>query len=124
MFDHLGDEGLQVFAAHLAGLQNLLVVGKVRRVVLHDALVGDERQAEHAHVAVASHDHLRDCAHTCNQTVWKIKNQLNCTLVFIKSEQDVVVRAFSLMVRWIVGSILHGQPIELFLIPASAPRLV
>ena len=30
----------------------------------------------------------------------------------------------SLMVRWIVGSILHGGPIELFLIPTSAPRLV
>ena len=29
-----------------------------------------------------------------------------------------------LMVRWIVGSILHGGPIELFLIPASAPQLV
>ena len=28
-----------------------------------------------------------------------------------------------LMVRWVVGSILHGS-IELFLAPASAPRLV
>ena len=28
------------------------------------------------------------------------------------------------MVRWVVGSILHGGPIELFLVPASAPRLV
>ena len=28
----------------------------------------------------------------------------------------------SLMVRWVVGSILHGGgPIELFLVPASAP---
>ena len=27
------------------------------------------------------------------------------------------------MVRWVVGSILHGGPIELFLIPASAPQL-
>ena len=34
-----------------------------------------------------------------------------------------VVRAF-LMVRWVVGSILHGGPIELFLVPASDPRLV
>ena len=25
------------------------------------------------------------------------------------------------MVRWVVGLILHGGPIELFLIPASAP---
>ena len=28
------------------------------------------------------------------------------------------------MVRWVVGCILHGGPIELFLIPATAPRLV
>ena len=28
------------------------------------------------------------------------------------------------MVRWVVGSILHGGPIELFLVPSSAPRLV
>ena len=30
----------------------------------------------------------------------------------------------SLMVRWVVGSILHGKPIETFLNPASAARLV
>ena len=28
------------------------------------------------------------------------------------------------MVRWVVGSILHGGAIELFLVPASGPRLV
>ena len=28
------------------------------------------------------------------------------------------------MVGWVVGSILHGGPIELFLVPASAPGLV
>ena len=28
------------------------------------------------------------------------------------------------MVRWVVGSILHGGPIELFLVPASDPQLV
>ena len=28
------------------------------------------------------------------------------------------------MVRWVVGSIFHGGPIELFLVSASAPRLV
>ena len=28
------------------------------------------------------------------------------------------------MVRWVVGSIVHGGPIELFLVPASAPWLV
>ena len=31
---------------------------------------------------------------------------------------------YSLMVRWVVGSILRGGPIELFLIPASALQLV
>ena len=30
----------------------------------------------------------------------------------------------SLMVRWVFGSNLHGGPIELFLVPASAQRLV
>ena len=30
----------------------------------------------------------------------------------------------SLLVRWVIGSILHGGPIELFLVPASALRLV
>ena len=28
------------------------------------------------------------------------------------------------MVRWVIGSILHGGPIELFLVPASAPRAI
>ena len=28
------------------------------------------------------------------------------------------------MVRWVVRSILYGGPIYLFLVPASAPRLV
>ena len=27
-------------------------------------------------------------------------------------------------VPWVTGSILHGKPIELFLIPVSDPRLV
>ena len=29
-----------------------------------------------------------------------------------------------LMMRWVVGSIHHGGPIELYLVPASAPRLL
>ena len=28
------------------------------------------------------------------------------------------------MVRWVIGSIVDGGPIELFLVPVSAPRLV
>ena len=35
-----------------------------------------------------------------------------------------VTDQLSFMVRWVVGFILHGGPIELFLIPASAPQLV
>ena len=35
-------------------------------------------------------------------------------------ERDVV----PFMVRWIVGSITHGGPTGLFLVPASAPRLL
>ena len=27
------------------------------------------------------------------------------------------------MVLWVVGSILHGEPIELYLVPASAPQM-
>ena len=37
--------------------------------------------------------------------------------------QELVVER-PLMVRWLVGSIVHGRPTELFLVPARAPRLV
>ena len=37
--------------------------------------------------------------------------------------RDIMVGC-SLMVQWVVGSIHHGRPIELFLISASAPRLL
>ena len=41
------------------------------------------------------------------------------------AERDVALWGeHSLMVRWVVGSILDGERIELFLVPASAPRLV
>ena len=33
-------------------------------------------------------------------------------------------KVLSKFVRWVVGSIHHGGPIELFLVPTSAPRLV
>ena len=29
-----------------------------------------------------------------------------------------------ILMRWVIGSILHGGPIELFVVPVSAPRLV
>ena len=40
-------------------------------------------------------------------------------------EQDTAPwKERSLIVRWVIGSILHGGPIELFFVLASAPRLV
>ena len=40
-------------------------------------------------------------------------------------ERDLALwQMYLLMVRWVIGSIFHGGPIELFLIPASAPQLV
>ena len=41
----------------------------------------------------------------------------------LQAVRSSVVRAFA-HVQCVVGSILHGGPIELFLVPASAPRLV
>ena len=42
-----------------------------------------------------------------------------------KKERDVAQWSErSFMVRWVVGLIPHGGPIELFLVTASAPRLV
>ena len=38
--------------------------------------------------------------------------------------QAFINNVCSLMVRWVVGLILHGGPIELVPVPASAPRLV
>ena len=37
-------------------------------------------------------------------------------------ERDVA--QCSLMVQWVDGPILHGEHIELFLVPTSDPRLV
>ena len=34
-----------------------------------------------------------------------------------------VCARYSFMLQWVIGSILHGGPIELFLVPASASRL-
>ena len=47
------------------------------------------------------------------------------TYTYIHNERDVAPWYECLiMERWVVGSILHGGTIELFLVPASAPRLV
>ena len=45
--------------------------------------------------------------------------------VFTNKQIQITTKSgFQFMVRWVVGSILHGGPIELVPIPASAPRLV
>ena len=53
------------------------------------------------------------------------------SLMDTMSENSVYVGArcnfaveLSILVRWVFGSILHGGAIELFFVPASAPRLV
>ena len=50
---------------------------------------------------------------------------LNTSLSVLYVGRDVAPwKERSLMVRWVVGSILHSELIELFLVPASATRLV
>ena len=44
------------------------------------------------------------------------------TMIYVSQISSVVERP--LMVRWVVGSITLGGPIELFLVAASAPQLV
>ncbi|PWA28841.1 hypothetical protein CCH79_00012823 [Gambusia affinis] len=44
--------------------QDFLVVGLLLAVVVHHRQVGDQRQGDHAHAAVAGDDHLVDGAHT------------------------------------------------------------
>ena len=45
--------------------------------------------------------------------------------IILNRERDVGLwKKHSLMVQWVIGSILLGGHIGLFLIPASAPRLV
>ena len=54
-----------------------------------------------------------------------VDNILAIVVITNKKERDVAPwEERSLMVRWVVGLILHGGPIELFLVPPSAPRLV
>ena len=45
------------------------------------------------------------------------------TLELLSTRRSFVV-GHSLMVRWVIGLILHGELIKLFFVPASAPRLV
>ena len=49
-----------------------------------------------------------------------------CSLMYASErERDVPLWSErSLMTRWVVGSIIHGGLIELFLVQGSTPRLV
>ena len=76
--------------------------------------------------------------YSCFETICIINDSLwlniNFRLSFSCIEKifDSIVKRFVLcltlcyiiMVQWVIGSIPHGDPIELFLIPASAPQLV
>ena len=42
--------------------------------------------------------------------------------VYVRGVRSSSVVECLLMVRWVIGLILHGGLIELFLVPASAPR--
>ena len=53
--------------------------------------------------------------------VVKIVNEVAFTADLLR---DVARVECPLMVRWVIRSILHGGPIELFLIPLNAPQLV
>ena len=41
---------------------------------------------------------------------------------FCYDENSLTITCIYADLRWVVGSILHGEPIELFLVPARAPR--
>ena len=48
------------------------------------------------------------------------ENQFQYLKIVINTDEDWDVAPW-LMVRWVVGTILHCGPIELFLIPTSDP---
>lgn len=60
---HGGNQSLQLLRSLLARLEDLLVIGLLLAVVVRHHLVGDEREGEDAHAAVARDDYLMDCAH-------------------------------------------------------------
>lgn len=64
---HAGHQLLQMLGSQPARLQNLLVVGFLLAVVVHDRLVADQRQGKAAHAGVAGDDDLVDGAHPCRR---------------------------------------------------------
>ena len=83
--DHVGDQALQLLGAQLARLQHLLVVGFLLALVVHDGLVGDERQGEAAHATVAGYQDLVNRAHSC-QNGERERERENATLKTCYSE--------------------------------------
>jgi hypothetical protein len=59
----LGGGGSLQLRSRLFYLDDLLVVGLLVGVLLKDALVGDQREGEDAHLAVPGNQDLRNCAH-------------------------------------------------------------
>ena len=51
---------------------------------------------------------------------WGLISDWQCIRWALQVRWTSVVKHL-LMMRWVLGSILHGEPIELFLVPASAP---
>ncbi len=58
-----GGGGSLQHRSRLFYLDDLLVVGLLVCVLLKDALVGDQREGEHAHLAVPGNQDFRNCAH-------------------------------------------------------------
>lgn len=71
---HGGDQLLQLLGSLLPRLEDLLVVGPLLTLVVHDGLVGDQGKGEDAHAAVACCDRLVDSAHA-----WRGEKQLFVT---------------------------------------------
>ena len=94
-------------------------------------------RTQYQHLCIALDEYIRKTFYEWNQTVEKVSiaHQLHISFLFninfntcrhhglgCVRYSSMVER--SLMVRWVHGLNLHGVPIELFLIPASAPQLV
>ena len=73
------------------------------------------------------HTYTNACVHTLHTHMHIHTHTLHTHATHIQThniDQPWEQEDRSLMVQWVFGSILHGGPIELFLVPANAPRLV
>ena len=68
-------------------------------------------------------DHGNKCLSNCHSLLRESEmsaDSCSCLIkLYIKCYQPVVEHPF--MVQWVTGSIPHGRPIKLFLVPASTP---